>query len=69
MLTNSNFKIMFRFPIVSNIAITTQYITYVLHCGNVLPTEMCKRFLKFIKKVPKNGRTMNNSILGTVGTI
>ena len=44
-------------------------ITFILHCGNDLLTNFCKRFLKFKVKVPKNERTTNNSFLSTVGII
>ena len=44
-------------------------ITLTLHCGNNLPTAVYKRFFKFNENVPKNGRTTNNSFLGTVSTI
>ena len=41
-------------------------ITLMLHCGSDLLTKLCKRFPKFKKNVPKNGRTANNYLLGTV---
>ena len=44
-------------------------ITLILHCGNDLLTAVYKHFLKFDENVPKNGRTTNNSFLGTVSTI
>ena len=44
-------------------------ITLILHCGNDLLTALYKRFLKFKENVPKNGRTTNNSFLGTVRAI
>ena len=44
-------------------------VTFILHCGNDMLTDLYKRFLKFKENVPKNGRTTNNSFLGTAGTI
>ena len=44
-------------------------ITFILHCGKDLLTDLYKRFLKFKENVPKYGKTTNNSFLGTVGTI
>ena len=44
-------------------------ITFTLHCGSDLPTDLYKRSLKFKENLPKNGRTTNNSLLGTVNTI
>ena len=44
-------------------------ITFILHCGKDLLTDLYKRFLKFKENVPKYGRTTHNSFLGTVGTI
>ena len=44
-------------------------ITLILHCGNNLLAALYKRFLKFKENVPNNGRTTNNSFLGTVSTI
>ena len=38
-----------------------------MHCGNDLLTNLYKRFLKFIENSPQNGRTINNSFLGTIG--
>ena len=43
-------------------------ITFVLYCGNDLLTDLYKHFLKFKENVPKNGRTTNNSLLGTFET-
>ena len=44
-------------------------ITFILHCGNDLRTDLYERFLKFIENLPKNGRTINIVFLGTVGTV
>ena len=44
-------------------------VTFILHWGSDLLTNLYKRFVKFKENVPKNGRTTNNSILGTVDTI
>ena len=44
-------------------------VTFILHCGKDLLTDLYKRFLKFKENVPKHGRTTNNSFLGTVDTI
>ena len=44
-------------------------ITFILHCGSDLLADLYKSFLKFKKNVPKNGRTSNKSLLGTVDTI
>ena len=41
-------------------------ITFILYCGKDLPTDLYKRSLKLKEKVPKNGRTTNNFLLGTV---
>ena len=43
-------------------------ITFILHCGNDLLTDLYKSFLIFKANIPKNGRTTNNSLLGTVNT-
>ena len=39
---------------------------FILHCGRDLLTDLDKRFLKLKENVPKNGRTTNNSLLGTL---
>ena len=44
-------------------------ITFIAHCGNVLLIDLYKYFLKIIENFAKNGRTINNSLLGAVGTI
>ena len=44
-------------------------ITFILHCGNDLLTDFYKNFLKFKENFPKNGKAINNSHLGTTGTI
>ena len=44
-------------------------ITFILHCGNDLVTDLYKHFLKFKENVPKYGRITDNSFLGTVSTI
>ena len=44
-------------------------ITFTLHCGKDLLTDLYKRFLKIKSNIPKYGRTTNNSFLGTAGTI
>ena len=44
-------------------------ITFILHCVNDLLTNLYKLFLKFNENFPKNGRTANNPILGTVRTV
>ena len=44
-------------------------ITLMLHCGSDLLIDLYKRFLKFKKNVPENGRTTNNSFLDTVDKI
>ena len=44
-------------------------ITFILHCGKDLLTNLYKCFLKFKENAPKYGRKTNNSFLGTVGTI
>ena len=43
-------------------------ITFILHCSNDLLTDLYRRFLKFKENFPKNGRTIKNPPLGTVGT-
>ena len=37
-------------------------ITFILYCGNALLTDL----YKFKENVLNNGRTINNSILGTI---
>ena len=44
-------------------------ITLILHGSNDLLTALYKRFLKFKKNVPKNGKTTSNLLFGTVSTI
>ena len=44
-------------------------ITFILHCGKELLTNLYKRFLKFKENVPKYGGTTNNSFLVIVITI
>ena len=44
-------------------------IFFILHCSNELLTNLYKRCLKFRENVPKYGRTTNNTLSGTVGTI
>ena len=44
-------------------------ITFVLHCGKDLLTDLHKRFLKFKKHVPKYGRATSDFFLGTIGII
>ena len=44
-------------------------ITFIFDCGNVLLTDLDKHFLKFVENFPKNRRTRNNFLLGTVGAI
>ena len=44
-------------------------ITFILHCGKDLLTDLYKPFLKFKENVPKYGRTANSSFLGTLGAI
>ena len=53
---------------------TTQSIfklktTFILHCGNVLLTDLYKRFLKCPENFLENGGTINNSLLDTIGTV
>ena len=38
-------------------------ITFILHCGNVLVTDLYKWVFEFTENVPKNGRKINNSLL------
>ena len=44
-------------------------ITFILHCGSDLLTDLYKRFLKFKENLPKNRTTTNNSLIGTVDII
>ena len=45
-------------------------MTFILHCGNDLLTDLYKSFLKLKKNVPKMYfKTTANSLLGTVGTV
>ena len=44
-------------------------ITFILHCGNNLLTDLYKHFLRFKESFPRNGRLTISSLLGTVGTI
>ena len=89
MLTSSNFKMMFSFPII-NIAITTlkfvnkvgawrakgmefwnlnKLLNQFLDWKIFFILHFALHFLKFKENFPKNGRTNNNSLLGTAGTI
>ena len=44
-------------------------ITFIMHCGKDLLTDLYKCFLQFKNNSLKDGRATNNAILGTVGTI
>ena len=44
-------------------------MTFMLHCGKDLLTNLYKCFLKVKENVPKYGKTTSNSFLGIVGTI